>query len=73
MVFLTGMIILNPEKNGTIGYLSFGHFLLILRCMRPLRIFILVPHIRKVIYELVRGFKEILLVCISLFLHRLVN
>lgn len=36
--------------------------LLILRCLRPLRIYSLVPHMRKVVYELVRGFKEILLV-----------
>ncbi|XP_026282051.1 sodium leak channel NALCN isoform X2 [Frankliniella occidentalis] len=36
--------------------------LMILRCVRPLRIFILVPHMRKVVDELCRGFKEILLV-----------
>lgn len=35
---------------------------MILRCLRPLRIFTLVPHMRKVVYELCRGFKEILLV-----------
>jgi hypothetical protein len=39
-----------------------AQILMILRCLRPLRIFILVPHMRKVVYELVRGFKEILLV-----------
>ena len=61
------MVIANPEGSGTpIGYGSPKHILLILRCMRPLRIFILVPHIRKVVYELVRGAKEILLVSLVL-------
>ncbi len=41
---------------------SGAHVLMILRCIRPLRIFILVPHMRRVVYELCRGFKEILLV-----------
>lgn len=36
--------------------------LLILRCLRPLRIFNLVPHMRRVVSELCKGFKEILLV-----------
>jgi hypothetical protein len=35
---------------------------MILRCSRPLRIFALVPHMRQVVYELVRGFNEIVLV-----------
>lgn len=35
---------------------------MLLRCLRPLRIFVLVPHMRKVVYELIRGFKEIILV-----------
>lgn len=38
----------------------------ILRCIRPLRIFSLVPHMRRVVYELCRGFKEILLVSVLL-------
>lgn len=38
---------------------------MILRCARPLRIFALVPHMRQVVFELVRGFKEILLVRIA--------
>lgn len=42
--------------------------LMILRCVRPLRIFTLVPHMRKVVYELCRGFKEILLVSTLLIL-----
>lgn len=41
---------------------SGAQLLMILRCVRPLRIFTLVPHMRKVVYELCRGFKEILLV-----------
>ncbi|KAK7862065.1 hypothetical protein R5R35_011485 [Gryllus longicercus] len=45
---------------------SSAQLLMILRCVRPLRIFTLVPHMRKVVYELCRGFKEILLVSILL-------
>ncbi|GFN75763.1 sodium leak channel non-selective protein-like [Plakobranchus ocellatus] len=40
--------------------------LMILRCCRPLRIYSLVPHMRRVVYELVRGFKEIALVSVLL-------
>ncbi|XP_063985315.1 sodium leak channel NALCN isoform X1 [Diachasmimorpha longicaudata] len=47
---------------------SSAQVLMILRCVRPLRIFTLVPHMRKVVYELCRGFKEILLVSILLIL-----
>ena len=43
-----------------------AQLLMLLRCLRPLRIFTLVPHMRKVIYELCRGFKEILLVTVLL-------
>ena len=39
---------------------------MVLRCLRPLRIYNLVPHMRKVVSELCRGFKEILLVSILL-------
>nr|XP_022339997.1 sodium leak channel non-selective protein-like isoform X3 [Crassostrea virginica] len=39
---------------------------MLLRCLRPLRIFVLVPHMRKVVYELIRGFKEIILVSVLL-------
>ncbi|XP_074643734.1 sodium leak channel NALCN-like [Tubulanus polymorphus] len=49
-----------------VSALSGAQVLLILRCMRPLRIFILVPHMRKVVWELCRGFKEILLVSVLL-------
>ena len=41
---------------------SAAQLLMILRCVRPLRIFSLVPHMRKVVDELCRGFKEIFLV-----------
>ena len=41
---------------------SVAQFLMLLRSTRPLRIFILVPDMRKVVYEVCRGFKEILLV-----------
>ena len=39
-----------------------AQFLMLLRSTRPLRIFILVPDMRKVVNEVCRGFKEILLV-----------
>lgn len=44
------------------------HTILLLRCIRPLRIFSLVPHMRKVVYELCRGFKEITLVSVLLII-----
>ncbi|KAI9590564.1 hypothetical protein GQX74_008731 [Glossina fuscipes] len=47
---------------------SGAQLLMVLRCIRPLRIFTLVPHMRKVVYELCRGFKEILLVSTLLIL-----
>ncbi|VDQ00433.1 unnamed protein product [Trichobilharzia regenti] len=49
-----------------IGPASGGHLLMVLRCLRPLRIFCLVPQMRRVVYELVRGFKEILMVSVLL-------
>lgn len=47
---------------------SLAQYLMILRCVRPLRIFSLIPHMRQVVYELVRGFKAIFLVCVLLAL-----
>lgn len=47
---------------------SGAQLLMITRCVRPLRIFTLVPHMRKVVYELCRGFKEILLVSKILYI-----
>ncbi|CAK8687994.1 unnamed protein product [Clavelina lepadiformis] len=43
-----------------------GQSLMVLRCLRPLRIFKLVPQIKKVVVELFRGFKEIVMVGILL-------
>ncbi|CAM1330656.1 Uncharacterised protein g10345 [Pycnogonum litorale] len=45
---------------------SGAQLLMILRCVRPLRIFNLVPHMRQVVIEFCRGFKEILLVSVLL-------
>ncbi|CAF0876504.1 unnamed protein product [Rotaria sordida] len=45
---------------------SAAQFLMLIRATRPLRIIILVPDMRKVVYEVCRGFKEILLVSILL-------
>lgn len=45
-----------------------AQFLMICRAMRPLLIYTLVPHIRRVVVELVRGFKEIFLVTILMIL-----
>lgn len=59
LVFLCWMPQQVPPQSGT-------QLLLLLRCVRPLRIFSLVPHMRKVVCELCRGFKEILLVSILL-------
>ncbi|CAF3843417.1 unnamed protein product [Rotaria magnacalcarata] len=64
-VFFVGLIFLcwlprNVPAN------SVAQFLMLLRSTRPLRIFILVPDMRKVVYEVCRGFKEILLVSILL-------
>nr|VZI50442.1 unnamed protein product [Spirometra erinaceieuropaei] len=49
-----------------LGPSSTGQLLLVLRCLRPLRIFCLVPQMRRVVYELVRGFREILMVTVLL-------
>ncbi|XP_056005775.1 sodium leak channel NALCN-like isoform X4 [Ostrea edulis] len=43
-----------------------GQVFMLLRCLRPLRIFVLIPHMRKVVYEFIRGFKEIILVSVLL-------
>ncbi|KAJ3664869.1 hypothetical protein Zmor_000408 [Zophobas morio] len=61
LVFLCWMPKKVPPNSG-------AQLLMILRCLRPLRIFTLVPHMRKVVYELCRGFKEILLVSTLLVL-----
>ncbi|KAE8299136.1 Sodium leak channel non-selective protein Voltage gated channel-like protein 1 [Larimichthys crocea] len=45
---------------------------MMLRCLRPLRIFKLVPQMRKVVREVLKGFKEIFLVSILLLTLMLV-
>uniref|UniRef100_A0A8C4QUY6 Ion transport domain-containing protein n=1 Tax=Eptatretus burgeri TaxID=7764 RepID=A0A8C4QUY6_EPTBU len=50
----------------TVAPQSGVQLLLVLRCLRPLRIFKLVPQMRKVVRELFSGFKEIFLVSILL-------
>ncbi|KAI6241045.1 Sodium leak channel non-selective protein [Aphelenchoides fujianensis] len=47
---------------------SLAQLLMIFRAMRPLRIYTLVPQIRRVVVELCKGFKEIILVTILLVL-----
>ncbi|CAF3650795.1 unnamed protein product, partial [Rotaria sp. Silwood1] len=65
VVFFIGLIFLcwSPRK---VPANSLAQFLMLLRSIRPLRIFILVPDMKKVVYEVCRGFKEILLVSILL-------
>jgi hypothetical protein len=64
-IYFISLVFLIVMPN-EVGMNSGAQFLLLLRCLRPLRIFTLVPHMRKVIYELCRGFKEIMLVTILL-------
>ncbi|XP_071839372.1 sodium leak channel NALCN-like isoform X2 [Apostichopus japonicus] len=45
---------------------SLAHYFMVLRCCRPLRIFTLVPHLRKLSIELLGGFWDIFLVSILL-------
>ncbi|XP_056321444.1 sodium leak channel non-selective protein isoform X2 [Danio aesculapii] len=51
---------------------SGAQLLMMLRCFRPLRIFKLVPQMRKVVREVLKGFKEIFLVSILLLTLMLV-
>lgn len=64
-IFITSLIyaLWMPEE---VEPQSLAQYLMLLRCVRPLRIFSLIPHMRQVIYELVRGFKAIFLVCVLL-------
>ena len=64
-IYTTGLIFLLVMPQH-VAPNSAAQFLMLLRCLRPLRIFTLVPQLRKVIDELCRGFKEILLVTILL-------
>uniref|UniRef100_A0A452HR28 Sodium leak channel NALCN n=1 Tax=Gopherus agassizii TaxID=38772 RepID=A0A452HR28_9SAUR len=65
LIFLCWMPQNVPAKSG-------AQLLMILRCLRPLRIFKLVPQMRKVVRELFSGFKEIFLVSILLLTLMLV-
>lgn len=60
LIFLCWMPQNVPAKSG-------AQLLMVLRCLRPLRIFKLVPQMRKVVRELFSGFKEIFLVCAHYF------
>lgn len=64
-IFSVSVIVLYLSPKEIVAN-SGAQLIMLLRCLRPLRIFTLVPHMRKVIYELCRGFKEILLVSILL-------
>ncbi|RXM31239.1 hypothetical protein EOD39_7203 [Acipenser ruthenus] len=65
LIFLCWMPPNVPPKSG-------AQLLMMLRCLRPLRIFKLVPQMRKVVRELFSGFKEIFLVSILLLTLMLV-
>nr|XP_020754233.1 sodium leak channel non-selective protein [Odocoileus virginianus texanus] len=65
LIFLCWMPQNVPAESG-------AQLLLVLRCLRPLRIFKLVPQMRKVVRELFSGFKEIFLVSILLLTLMLV-
>ncbi|XP_060129352.1 LOW QUALITY PROTEIN: sodium leak channel NALCN [Zootoca vivipara] len=65
LIFLCWMPQNVPAKSGV-------QLLMVLRCLRPLRIFKLVPQMRKVVRELFSGFKEIFLVSILLLTLMLV-
>lgn len=55
LIFLCWLPTDVPPKSG-------AQLLMMLRCLRPLRIFKLVPQMRKVVREVLKGFKEIFLV-----------
>ncbi|TMS38414.1 hypothetical protein L596_005144 [Steinernema carpocapsae] len=62
-IYITSLIfLLTMPKHVEIN--SASQLLMICRALRPLRIYTLVPHIRRVVLELFRGFKEIVLVTI---------
>lgn len=55
LIFLCWLPTDIPPKSG-------AQLLMMLRSLRPLRIFKLVPQMRKVVREVLKGFKEIFLV-----------
>ncbi|VDD88442.1 unnamed protein product [Enterobius vermicularis] len=64
-IYVTSLIYLVWMPNH-VEINSLAQLMMIFRAMRPLRIYTLVPHIRRVVVELCKGFKEILLVTILL-------
>ncbi|XP_012689441.1 sodium leak channel non-selective protein isoform X2 [Clupea harengus] len=70
-IYLLGLIFLCWLPNN-VPPESGAQLLMMLRCLRPLRIFKLVPQMRKVVREVIKGFKEILLVSILLLTLMLV-
>uniref|UniRef100_A0A8R1EUZ8 Ion transport domain-containing protein n=1 Tax=Caenorhabditis japonica TaxID=281687 RepID=A0A8R1EUZ8_CAEJA len=64
-IYITSLIFLIWMPNH-IEINSWAQLLMICRAMRPLRVYALIPHIRRVVVELCRGFREILLVTILL-------
>ncbi|KAK3543373.1 hypothetical protein QTP70_018378 [Hemibagrus guttatus] len=65
LIFLCWLPTNVPPESG-------AQLLMMLRCLRPLRIFKLVPQMRKVVREVLKGFKEIFLVSILLLTLMLV-
>ncbi|MEQ2166234.1 hypothetical protein GOODEAATRI_025833 [Goodea atripinnis] len=65
LIFLCWLPTDVPPESG-------AQLLMMLRCLRPLRIFKLVPQMRKVLREVLKGFKEIFLVSILLLTLMLV-
>ncbi|KAK2840049.1 hypothetical protein Q5P01_013789 [Channa striata] len=65
LIFLCWLPADVPPESG-------AQLLMMLRCLRPLRIFKLVPQMRKVVREVLKGFKEIFLVSILLLTLMLV-
>lgn len=63
LIFLCWLPADVPPESG-------AQLLMMLRCLRPLRIFKLVPQMRKVVREVLKGFKEIFLVSFYLAVYR---
>uniref|UniRef100_A0A1I7U358 Sodium leak channel NALCN n=1 Tax=Caenorhabditis tropicalis TaxID=1561998 RepID=A0A1I7U358_9PELO len=64
-IYITSLIFVIWMPNH-IEINSWAQLLMICRASRPLRVYALIPHIRRVVVELCRGFREILLVTILL-------
>ncbi|GMT23316.1 hypothetical protein PFISCL1PPCAC_14613, partial [Pristionchus fissidentatus] len=66
-IYFTSVVVLlwMPKK---VEINSLAQLFLLFRAMRPLRVYTLVPHIRRVVVEFFRGLKEILLVTILMII-----